>query len=80
MYKYIKVVLHLLQIIRRFSFLDTSLLLCILTCIAKRHRHGLQESPTCVLCGVGTEEIGHLLLACPYSVEVWSLAPQTPWA
>ena len=47
-------------------------------CIARRHRHGLQESPTCALCGVGTEEIDHLLLACPYSVEVWSLALRLP--
>ena len=27
---------------------------------------------------MGTEEIDHLLLACPYSVEVWSLALRLP--
>lgn len=38
---------------------------------ARRHRHGLQDSPTCILCGQLPEEIGHVLLTCTYSRELW---------
>jgi hypothetical protein len=38
---------------------------------ARRKRHHLQDDDTCVLCGQEPETITHLLIACPYSREVW---------
>jgi hypothetical protein len=38
-----------------------------------RHRHGLTDNVTCALCLQHDEEIGHLLLGCVYSREVWYL-------
>lgn len=41
---------------------------------ACRHRHGLQQDPTCVLCTSDAEEIDHILLSCTFSRQVWSMA------
>jgi hypothetical protein len=41
-----------------------------------RHRHGLQDDDKCALCNQGSESIGHLLLGCVYSREVWMLLLQ----
>ena len=38
---------------------------------ARRHRHGLQQSPNCVLCSTGVEEIDHILLSRAFSQQVW---------
>jgi len=38
---------------------------------ARRHRHGLQQSPNYVLCSTGVEEIDHILLSCALSQQVW---------
>ena len=38
---------------------------------ARRHRHGLQQSPNYVLCSTGVEEIDHILLSCAFSQQVW---------
>jgi len=38
---------------------------------ARRHRRGLQQSPTCILCGVDAEEIDHILIGCSFSRSVW---------
>ena len=37
----------------------------------RRARHGLQQSPTCVLCDQLDETHDHLLAACVYTREVW---------
>lgn len=39
-----------------------------------RHRHGLQETLTSILYGVGTEDIDHTLLFYHFSRQVWSIA------
>lgn len=39
---------------------------------ARRHRRGLQQSPNCVLCTTGIEEIDHILLSCAFSRQVWN--------
>jgi hypothetical protein len=38
---------------------------------AGRHHHGLQEDTSCTFCLQGPETMGHLLLGCVYSKEVW---------
>ena len=38
---------------------------------AHRKKHGLQDDDTCVLCDQSSKTIDHLLIACPFSREVW---------
>ena len=38
---------------------------------ARRKKHGLQDDDTCVLCAQMSETIDHLLIACPFTREVW---------
>ena len=38
---------------------------------ARRKKHGLQDDDTCVLCNQSSETIDHLLIACPFSREIW---------
>ena len=38
---------------------------------ARRKRHGLQDDDSCALCAQSSETIDHLLVACPFSREVW---------
>lgn len=40
---------------------------------ARRFRHGLQDSDTCILCDQAPETMDHILLGCAYSREVWSI-------
>ena len=39
--------------------------------VARRKKHGLQDDDTCVLCNQSSETIDHLLIACPFSREIW---------
>lgn len=43
------------------------------TAETKRHRHGLQDSETCVICDQAPETMNHLLLGCVFSREVWGI-------
>lgn len=36
---------------------------------AHRYSHGLQQTPTCVLCAHGIEETDHILLSCAFSQQ-----------
>ncbi|XP_066334381.1 uncharacterized protein [Miscanthus floridulus] len=40
---------------------------------ARRFRHGLQDSDTCIICDQGVETMDHILLGCVFSREVWAL-------
>lgn len=39
----------------------------------RRHRHGLQDSGSCIFCDQLPETMDHLLIGCNYSKEVWSI-------
>jgi len=38
---------------------------------ARRKKHGLQDDDSCALCAQMPETVDHLLIACPFTREVW---------
>ena len=38
---------------------------------ARRKKHGLQDDDSCALCAQMSETVDHLLIACPFTREVW---------
>ena len=39
--------------------------------LRRRKRHRLQDDDSCALCSQSSETIDHLLVACPFSREIW---------